>query len=127
VNSRELNRDIEREQAELQHRDVFYRGDRRPAPIEGKTVILVDDGAATGATMRAAIRAVRDLGAERVVAALPVGSLSACALLHAEADELVCEVKPAFLRSIGEWYSEFSPITDGEVRNLLARAADSAA
>jgi putative phosphoribosyl transferase len=122
--SPELNSDIAREQAELQHRDMFYRGDRGRVPIKGKTVILVDDGAATGATMRAAIRAVRDLGARRVVAALPVGSLPACALLHAEADELVCEVKPAFLQSVGEWYRDFSEITDGEVRDLLARTAD---
>ena len=127
ANSQELNSEIAREQAELQQRETFYRGNRRSTPIKGKTVILVDDGAATGATMRAAIRAVRDLGAERVVAALAVASLPACALLHAEADELVCDVKPAFLRSVGEWYSEFSPITDGEVRNLLARAADLAA
>jgi predicted phosphoribosyltransferase len=123
-NSRELSRDVAREQADLQHREAFYRGDRRPAPIKGKTVILVDDGAATGATMRAAIRVARDLGAARVVAALPVASLPACALLHAEVDELVCQVKPAFLGSIGEWYHDFSPITDGEVRDLLARAAD---
>ena len=123
VNSQELGSDVAREEAELRLRDTFYRGDRRPAPIKGKTVILVDDGAATGATMRAAIRAVREMGAERVVAALPVGSLAACALLHAEADELVCEIKPAFLQSVGEWYRDFSEITDGEVRGLLARAA----
>lgn len=123
-NSQELSRDIAQEQAELRHREIFYRGDRRPARIKGKTVILVDDGAATGATMRAAIRAARDLGAGRVVAALPVASLAACALLQAEADELVCEIKPAFLRSIREWYRDFSEITDGEVRALLARAGD---
>jgi predicted phosphoribosyltransferase len=77
--------------------------------------------------MRAAIRAVRDLGAERVVAAVAVASLPACTLLHAEANELVCDVNPAFLRSVGEWYRDFSPITDGEVRSLLARAAAIAA
>lgn len=119
-----LRRDIAQEQAELLHREIFYRGDRPPARIRGKTAILVDDGAATGATMRAAIRAVRDLGARRVVAALPVASLPACALLQAEADELVCEIKPAFLRSVREWYRDFSEITDGEVRKLLARADD---
>ncbi len=127
ANSQELNCDIARQQAELQVRETFYRGDRRSTPIKGKTVILVDDGAATGATMRAAIRAVRDLGAERVVAAPAVASLPACALLQAEADELVCDVYPAFLRSVGEWYRDFSQVTDGEVRNLLARAADIAA
>lgn len=124
--SQELSSDIARQQAELRHRETFYRGDRRPAPIKGKTVVLLDDGAATGATMRAAIRAVRDMGAARVVAALPVASLPACALLRAEADELVCEVTPAFLQSIGQWYEDFSQITDGEVRALLARAADAA-
>jgi putative phosphoribosyl transferase len=126
VNSRELSSNIQREQAELRHREAFYRRNRPPAPIKGKTVILVDDGAVTGATMRAAIRAVRDLGVKRVVAALPVASLPACALLHAEADELVCEVQPAFLQSVGEWYRDFSQVTDGEVRDLLARADDSA-
>lgn len=127
ANSQEFNSDIARERAELQLRETFYRGDRRSTPVKGKTVILVDDGAATGATMRAAIRAVRDLGAERVVAAPAVASLPACALLQAEADELVCDVNPAFLRSVGEWYRDFSQITDGEVRDLLARAADIAA
>lgn len=123
-NSPHVARDIAQEQAELRHREIFYRGDRQPVRIKGKTVILVDDGAATGATMRAAIRAVRDLGAERVVAALPVASLPACALLRAEADELVCEITPAFLRSVREWYRDFSEVTDGEVRALLARADD---
>lgn len=122
--SPELSRHVACEQAELRHREIFYRGDRRPAQIKGKTAILVDDGAATGATMRAAIRAARNQGAQRVVAALPVASLPACALLQAEADELVCEIKPAFLRSIREWYRDFSEVTDGEVRALLARADD---
>lgn len=123
LNSSELNSDIQREQAELRRREMFYRGDRRAVPIKGKTVIIVDDGAATGATMRAAMRAVRGMGVERVVAALPVASLQACALLRAEADELVCAVEPACLRSVSEWYRDFSPTTDGEVRNLLAHAA----
>jgi putative phosphoribosyl transferase len=124
MNSPELNSDIARQQAELQLRETFYHSDRRPTRIQGKTVILVDDGAVTGATMLAAIRAVRGLRPARVVAALPVAPLPACALLQAEADELVCEIKPVFLRSIGEWYRDFTPTTDGEVRNLLARAAD---
>jgi putative phosphoribosyl transferase len=123
LNSQELTSVIAQEQAELRRRETFYRGDRRPIPIKGKTVILVDDGAVTGATMRAAIRAVRGLQPARIVAALPVASLPACALLHAEADELVCEIKPAFLRSVGEWYRDFPEITDGEVRSLLGRAA----
>jgi putative phosphoribosyl transferase len=122
VSSQELSSTIAQEQAELRLRETFYRGDRRPIPVKDKTVIVVDDGAVTGATMRAAIRAVRGLQPARVVAALPVGSLPACTLLHAEADELVCEIKPAFLKSVGEWYCDFPEITDGEVRALLARA-----
>ncbi|HEX4969766.1 MAG TPA: phosphoribosyltransferase family protein [Steroidobacteraceae bacterium] len=123
LNSQELNSVIAQAQAELLLRETFYRGDRRAIPVAGKTVILVDDGAVTGATMRAAIRAARGLRPARIVAALPVASLAACALLHAEADELVCEIKPAFLRSVGECYRHFPEITDGEVRALLARAA----
>jgi putative phosphoribosyl transferase len=124
MNSRELSSDIARQRAELRLRDTFYGGDGHRAPIKGKTVILVDDGAATGATMRAATRAVRQLQAERVVAALPVASLAACELLHAEADEVVCEVTPAYLQTIREWYSDFPEVTDGDVRDLLARAVE---
>lgn len=123
-NSQRLDSEIAQQQAELHRREMLYRHDRQPVPIEGKTCILVDDGAATGASMRAAIRAVRDMGARRVVAALPVASVPALALLHAEADEVVCRVAPVALRSVGEWYCDFSQTTDQEVQALLDRAGE---
>jgi predicted phosphoribosyltransferase len=122
--SQQLSAEIARQQAELRRRELLYRHDRPPLSIKGKTCILVDDGAATGASMRAAIRAVRDMGARRVIAALPVASLTALDLLHAEADEVVCRIAPAALQSVGEWYCDFSQTTDQEVQTLLDRAGE---
>jgi predicted phosphoribosyltransferase len=120
--SPEVRTEIARQRAELWRREALYRGDRTPLQLAGRTAILVDDGAATGASMRAAIRAVRELGAEKVVVALPVASVSACLLLHEEADEVVCGITPGCFQSVGEWYVDFRQTDDDEVRQLLARA-----
>lgn len=112
-----------REGAELARREAAYR-DGRPAPdVRGKTVILVDDGLATGASMKAGLAALRDLEPARVVAAVPVGAAETCAELEALADEVVCATMPEPFYAVGSWYVDFDQTTDAEVRELLAAAA----
>jgi len=112
----------ERERSELARRELAYRGDDRPALAEGATVILVDDGLATGATMLAAVRAARKMRAAAVVVAAPVASSQAAAAVRAEADDVVILETPANLFAIGQWYFRFEQLDDGEVRALLERA-----
>jgi predicted phosphoribosyltransferase len=108
---------------EVERQEQLYR-DSRPRPtIRGRTVALVDDGLATGATMRAAIRAVRRQGAKRIVVGVPVASSDACSELSREADEVVCVATPEPFVAVGLWYEDFDPTSDEEVRSLLARAA----
>ncbi len=109
-----------REEAELADREALYRGDRPPLALGGRTVVLVDDGLATGASMRAAIGAVRAQEPAAVVVAVPVGSASTCARLRADADAVVCTATPEPFMAVGSWYLDFSPTTDEEVRRLLA-------
>jgi putative phosphoribosyl transferase len=116
-----------REAGELERRERAYRGDRPPADVAGRVVILVDDGLATGATMRAAALAVRARGPSRLVVAAPVGAPDACQALSAVADETVCLLTPGWFSAVGAWYDDFSPTTDAEVRELLERAASSRA
>lgn len=111
---------IERE--ELLRRERTYRGDLPPLQVAGHTVILVDDGAATGATMRAAVRALQQQHATQVIAALPTASVEAFHLLKQEADQVVCLQIPELFYSVGEWYQEFAQTTDQQVMDLLARA-----
>jgi predicted phosphoribosyltransferase len=111
------------EKRELARREQTYRGGRPPLDVRGRTVILVDDGLATGATMHAAVQALRRLGPAAVVAAAPVGAPATCAALAAVADECVCVHQPADLRGVGLWYEDFSQTGDAEVRALLDRAA----
>ncbi|MBX7244351.1 MAG: phosphoribosyltransferase [Candidatus Sumerlaeaceae bacterium] len=118
---------IEREQRELARREKRFRGDRPPPVLEGRTVILVDDGLATGATMTAAARAVRQLNPARVVIAVPVGAAETCEALAREADEVVCPLKPMMLYAVGNWYDDFEQTTDGEVMELLGRNLESSA
>jgi putative phosphoribosyl transferase len=113
---------VERERAELDRRERRYRGDRPPAAVAGRTVVVVDDGLATGATMRAAVAALRAREAARIVVAVPVGSGEACAHLEAIADELVCPVVPRRFRAVGSWFSDFAAVDDTQVAALLARA-----
>ena len=112
-----------RELAELARREQIYR-DGRPAPdIGGRTVILVDDGLATGATMRAAVAALRQLGAAKIVVAVPVGAADTCREIEREVDETVCAMAPEWFQAVGQFYEDFSQTSDEEVRELLARAA----
>lgn len=112
-----------RERLELERRDELYRGGRPLPTLRDRTVILVDDGLATGATMEAAIQAVRTYQPARVVVAAPVGARETCERLRALADDLVCAEVPPFFRAVGLWYERFDQTTDEEVIELLQRAA----
>jgi len=114
---------LTRERAELDRRQVAYRGNRPPLDASGKTVLLVDDGLATGSTMRAAIAALRQLSPARIVVAVPVAALSVCVTLRQESDEVICLFTPVDLEAVGQWYLDFSQTADDEVCRLLDRAA----
>ena len=114
---------IERERAELRRREQTYRGDREPLSVAGRTVILVDDGMATGSTMRAAVEAVRKLGAGRVVVAVPTASAEAAGEMRRVADEVVCLDTPSPYMAVGYWYEHFGQTSDEEVRELLSGQA----
>jgi len=109
---------IERE--ELERRERNYRNDRTPPDLKGRIVILVDDGLATGATMRAAVAALRQQGAAKIIVAVPVGAPSTCQDLKSAADEVICLRSPIGFIGVGQYYSDFSQTTDEEVRDLLA-------
>jgi putative phosphoribosyl transferase len=111
------------ETAELARREPLYRGDRGPLELRGRTVILIDDGLATGSTMRAAALAGRAQAPERLVVAVPVAAGGTCDELRGDVDEVVCAVTPAPLHAIGLWYEDFAQTTDEEVRELIERAA----
>jgi len=113
---------VARERQELLHRGKTYRGDRPFADVHGKTVILVDDGIATGFTMRAAIVALREQHVARIVVAVPVASATACHELRLEADEVVCVIEPRGFLTIGQWYRDFTQVGDEKVLALLERA-----
>jgi predicted phosphoribosyltransferase len=115
----------EQEQAELERREKQYRGDRPTIDVNGKTVILVDDGLATGSTMRAAAAALRKAGAARIVIAVPVASRSTCDQLRAEGNEVVCATTPEPFFAVGQWNKHFDQTSDDEVRELLERAIHS--
>jgi predicted phosphoribosyltransferase len=116
-----------REKKELVRRERLYRGPRPAVAEEGRTVILIDDGLATGSTMRAAVAALRRLGPDRIVVAVPAGAPTTCAELGREADECLCDITPDPFYAVGMWYRDFSQTTDDEVRDLLAQAAAPAA
>jgi putative phosphoribosyl transferase len=111
-----------RELQELERRERAYRGDRPFPEVRGKTVILVDDGLATGSTMRAAAEALRQQGPARLVVAVPAGSRETCDEFRAEVDEIVCGIMPDPFYAVGLWYDDFSQVTDDEVRDILAAA-----
>jgi putative phosphoribosyl transferase len=114
---------VAEEQAELERRERLYRDDRPAPDVRGHTVILVDDGLATGATMRAAAAALRQQQAARIVVAVPIAPAETCAEFRHEVDEIVCGLTPEPFYAVGLWYEDFSQTTDEEVRELLARAA----
>lgn len=109
-----------RERVELERREAMYRGGRQPVAIQDRTVILVDDGLATGASMRAAILAARQQRPAAVVVAAPVGAPESCEDLRQVADRVVCPLTPEPFSAVGLWYEDFSQVTDEEVRRLLA-------
>jgi putative phosphoribosyl transferase len=111
------------EYQELTRREQAYRGSRGPTIVEGRTVILVDDGLATGSTMRAAVAALRGRHPARIVIAVPTAAPETCEELKAEVDEIVCATTPTPFYGVGQWYDDFSQTTDEEVRDLLERAA----
>jgi predicted phosphoribosyltransferase len=111
------------EQAELERRERAYRNGRAPIELRDRIVLLIDDGLATGSSMRAAVQAVRAREPARIVVAVPVGSPGTCAEFVNIADEIVCARAPEHFAAVGQWYRDFSPTTDEEVRALLRSAA----
>ena len=117
-----IDRVAQREQQELERREKAYRGDRPQPDVQGKTVILVDDGLATGSTMRAAIRALRQRGPAKIVVAVPAASPDTCAEFRGEVEEIVCALTPEPFYAVGLWYEDFSQTSDQEVSDLLERS-----
>jgi putative phosphoribosyl transferase len=113
---------VEREQAELARREALYRGTHPALPVRGRHVVVIDDGLATGATMQAAVRALRSQQPDRITVAVPVGAAASCSGLHAAADEVVCAHTPQPFRAVGLWYAHFPQTEDDEVRALLGAA-----
>jgi predicted phosphoribosyltransferase len=111
------------ELAELRRREAAYRGNRPACPVHARCVVLVDDGLATGSTMRAAVAAVRRQDPFRIVVAVPVGSPATCAAMAEEVDDLVCLSAPQNFRAVGQAYADFAATSDDEVREALGRAA----
>ena len=110
---------VARERAELDRRERLYRGDRPPIPLENKTVILVDDGLATGSTMLAAATAVKGANPKAVVVAVPVAATETCQALRSHVDDVVCAATPEPFRAVGLWYRDFAQVGDAEVHALL--------
>jgi predicted phosphoribosyltransferase len=113
------------EQGELERRESAYRAGRSPVEVSDRVVLLVDDGLATGSSMKAAVRAVRARTPSRIVVAVPVGAPETCRELATIADEVVCARTPAYFSAVGQWYRDFSQTTDDEVRQLLSEASGS--
>jgi predicted phosphoribosyltransferase len=123
IGEHEIEAVAARELATLEAREREYRGGLGPLDVRGRTAILVDDGLATGATMRAAIRALRGLGAAAIVAAVPTAPRETCEALRREVSEVVCATTPDPFTAVGVWYRDFTAVSDDEVRELLERGA----
>ena len=121
-----LEREVTAQLAEIRRRQAAYRGGRAPIPVAGRTAIVVDDGLATGGTMRAALRSVRRAGPARLVLAVPVAPPDALATLAAEVDETVCLATPEYFGAVGYFYRDFAQTSDEEVIRLLASAGGEA-
>ena len=122
VGEQEVQRVTAIEQRELARRERRYRGDRPFPDVRGKTTILIDDGLATGSTMRAAVAALRQEGPSKIVVAVPVAAPEVCAAFRTVGDEIVCASTPTPFHAVGLWYEDFTQTTDDEVRDLLERA-----
>lgn len=121
ISAATVDRVARQEAQELGRREQLYRGERPAPDVRGRTVILVDDGLATGATMRAAIAALREQHPAHIVVAVPTAAPSTCDELRAEVDEVVCTITPEPFYAVGLWYEDFAPPTDDEIRGLLSR------
>lgn len=119
ISEEQIEKVADTEQRELERREKQYRGDRSFPEISGKTVILVDDGIATGATMRVAIKALRKAGPHKLVVAVPLAPPDTCEILSREVDELVCPLRPSPFHAIGLWYEDFSQVSDETVEGIL--------
>jgi putative phosphoribosyl transferase len=122
ISSQEIDTAVAREQQELERRERLYRGDRPFPDLHGCTVILVDDGLATGATMRAAVVAVRQHHPAHSVIAVPIAAPDICEALSTQVDEIICAITPDPMYAVGLWYEHFDQTTDDEVRELLTQA-----
>jgi len=122
VEDEEIERVAAREEAELRRRATEYRGERAEPEVRGRTVVLVDDGLATGSTMRAAAAAIRQRGPAELIVAVPVAARETCDLLEREVDAVECLRTPEPFHAVGIWYDRFDQTSDEEVRQLLARA-----
>ena len=120
LEARDIDRIAAREERELRRRVSAYRGGHEALAVEDKIVLLVDDGVATGATMRAGLQALKAAGAARVIAASPVGAADSVAALEDDADEVVVLQTPEWFSAVGQWYEDFGQTTDNEVRGILA-------
>lgn len=114
----------EEEQEEMERRERRYRGERPAADLEGRTVILVDDGLATGATMRAAVRGLRAQNPKEIIVAVPTASPETCEQFEDEVQDVICSVTPHPFRGVGFWYEDFSQTTDEEVQDYLREASE---
>lgn len=123
IPAEEIARVTAEEEAELARRERAYRGGNLPLPVAGKKVILVDDGIATGSTMRAGVAALRCLQPTRIVIAVPVAPRAACAMLRKAADDVVCLIEAEGFFAISEWYEDFSQLTDEDVLKLLGNTS----
>jgi predicted phosphoribosyltransferase len=121
-----IDRVVARERVELERREQSYRADRSPLDVAGRVVIVVDDGLATGSTMRAALIALRSRDPPELVVAVPVAPASTCAELEPLADRVVCLLRPARFLAVGRWYEDFAATSDEEVQTLLREAAGNA-
>ena len=119
ITSAELRGVVERESRELARREEVFRGDKPPLDVTGKTVIVVDDGLATGSTMLAAITALRIRGPEKIVVAVPIGAPAVCNSLRTHVDDMHCLVTPDNLEAVGHWFEDFTQLSDDDVRGLL--------
>lgn len=124
VTEEQVDRITEEQRREVREREERFRGDAEVPEVEGKTALVIDDGIATGSTMRASIEALRELGPERIVVAVPIASHSACNDMEKLADEIVCLETPNPFHAVGAWYDNFDQTTDSEVRRLLQQARD---
>lgn len=122
----QIHEAIANETRELRRRELAYRGDRPPLDVEGRCVFVVDDGLATGYTMRAAVEALRKRSPKKIIVAVPVAAQSTCAQLQQHADSVICLMTPFDFAAVGQWYRRFDQTSDEEVRLLLERLAQNA-